>query len=307
MVIDDESGVRELKGTSYSVSPCSTSRVYTTGVQFAGNYTLMGLSSTLGTHECVRKEISGNLVIEDMQAIVIETNGWFIEPHSIDIDDIDSQVGVPLNEAWKDLAIVFGVHEESIVVPELQLSADTNLQTGQYVIPQEVMEAVGLKLGESRVPGAEFAAGAPFNCPYGKNNTVAKRCRLTAKFNAPVEKLVFFYGLSQSSLTSTDSAVFISELNMQCGCRCVSGDAGVRELSLPIEGSPEQCSRVQTTSPRTECDVLGKQWCRMENSFAYKISGEKLPNGQFPCTVEPSFTARVLTDFNPEENFNPAI
>lgn len=307
MVIDDEFGQREIKATVHAIGACATSFTYKSGTQFLANYSLMGLSSVLGSGQCVQKEISGKLVMDSMQALVIETNGWLLEPQSIDLDDIDSQIDVPFDEAWMDAAAVFGMLDQKIVLPKTHFAKNTLLSSTDFTIPKESMSQMGLPADEWSVPGADFSGNTLVNCPFGKSNPDSAPCRLSASFDSPVNKLVLLYGLKQQSLTQTESAIFLSQLDITCGCRCTSGDAGSRELALPVDRTPGECTRVETTSPRTECDVLGQKWCTIEDSFAFKISGEALPNGRYPCSTEASFSARVLSDFDPISNFVPVI
>lgn len=307
MTIDDESGMREIKASSFNIGACPSSKNYASGSKFTGNYSLLGLSSPLGSGNCVAKSITGNSVMESMQAVVIRANGWLLEPQTIDMDDIDSQVNVPVHEAWMESAACFGVVSGEVVLPKTRISANTLLTLKEFLIPKDAMRAMGLSVGEWIVPGAEFAGTELFNCPFASTSPESARCRMTISFEIPVDTLVFLYGLRQQSYTETESAMFISQIDMKCGCRCVSGSAGSREVALPLKGLEGQCSQVHTSAPRTECDILGKKWCSMDTSFAYKINGEQLPNGNFPCRAETSYMSRVLSDFNPTDKFVPAI
>lgn len=307
MTIDDEGGFRQLKATSYNIGECATSTNFATGKQFVGNYSLIGLTSPLGSGECATRAIAGRKVMESMQAIVIRTNGWMLEPHSIDLDDIDSEMKVPPNEAWMESAAAFGMALGEVILPKTSLSQDTLLTATEFIVPESAMSAMGLGLKERIVPGGEFSGMQLFNCPFGKENPESARCRIKLSFEVPVDTIVLLYGLKQQSLRQTDSAMFVSQIAMSCGCRCVSGSIGSRDVSLPIEGSEGLCRSIQTSTARTECDVLGKKWCSTEKSFAYKITGEQLPSGYFPCSAEASFSSRVLSEFSPSEDFMPAV
>lgn len=307
MVIDDESGVREIKASVHSVGACTQSPSFPSGVQFVGNYTLMGLSSSVASQQCVIKDIAGKRVLDSMQAIVIETNGWLIEPQSIDLDDIDSQINVPTKNAWMEAAAVFGVFQGNAVVPKTYVSPNSLVAPTSYVLPKSSMAAMGLPLGETSVPGGEFTSNHLFNCPFSRDHPDSSLCRITATFDSAVEKLVFIYALKQQSLYPSDSAVFLSQIDMKCGCRCVSANTGTKQIALPIQDAPGLCTKVETTAPRIECDVLGKKWCSMENSFAYRINGTELSNSRYSCSAEASFSARILSDFAPVKNFVPTV
>lgn len=307
MTIDDEYGMREVKATTYDIGLCSTHGRYVTGMQYVGNYSFIGLTSPLGSDLCVTKKIGGNLVMESMQAIVVRTNGWMIEPQSIDMDDIDSQVEVPLNEAWMESAACFAMADGKMVLPQVDISSSALLTPKEYVVPQDAMKKMGLSLGESLVPGAEYSGKYLYNCPFAKSSPDAVKCRMNLSFNKPVDTIVFLYGLKQASFTGISSAIFISQIDMKCGCRCTSESIGSRVLALPLKGVENQCSAVRTSSPRTECDILGKKWCGMENSYAYKIGGEQLPNGNYHCHAESAYMSRVLSNFTPAANFMPTV
>lgn len=307
MAIDDELGVREIKASVYSVGACVQSPSFPSGVQFVGNYTLMGLSSTVGSRQCVIKEIAGKRVLDSMQAIVVETNGWLIEPQSIDLDDIDSQVNVPMKSAWMEAVAIFGVLKGDVVVPKTRVSPNSLVTPVEYIVTKDAMTAMSLSIGETSVPGGEFTSNHLFNCPFARDHPDSSLCRISAMFDSAVDKLVFLYALKQQSLYQADSAVFLSQIDMKCGCRCVSGNVGTKEIALPIQDAPGLCTKVETRAPRIECDVLGKKWCSMENSFAYKINGTKLSDSRYPCYAEASFSARILSDFAPLNSFVPAI
>lgn len=307
MTIDDEAGLRQVKATSYNIGACRTSSNFPTGKQFVGNYSLLGLSRDLGSGQCLTKTIGGKRVMESMQAIVIKTNGWLLEPHSIDLDDIDSEVDVPMNEAWMESAAAFAMSSGEVVLPTTRFSKDTLLTATEFLVSETAMSAMGLSLHEMMIPGGEFSGDQLFNCPFGRENAESARCRINLSFDKPADTIVLLYGLKQQSLTQTDSAMFVSQFDMKCGCRCVSGNAGSREIALPVESTTGQCHSIETTSPRTECDVLGKKWCSMESSYAYKITGKQESSGNFPCSAQAAFTSRVLSEFSPSENFAPAI
>lgn len=307
MTIDDEAGLRQVKVSTFEIGACGTSPTYSSGSQFSKNFTLLGLRSPLGSGFCLTKYISEKLVMESMQAVVVETNGWLLEPQSVHLDDIDSQLNVPLNEAWMESAAAFAVVSGEIVLPKVQFSGSTLLSAKEFLIPKDAMTTMGLRLEEAMVPGAEFSGKELFNCPFADTSPDAERCRMTISFEKPVDTMVFLYALKQSSYTETDAAMFISQVDLNCGCRCVTGSVGNRDVAIPLKEQTGRCSRISTDSPRTECDILGKKWCTMESSFAYKITGEQLEDGNYPCSAEPAFEARVLSDFSPLDTFVPAI
>lgn len=307
LTFDDEAGFREIKGKTYNVNKCGPHRSFKTGQQYIGNYTLMGHQAGLRNGDCLIKRVNDESVYDSMQALVIRTNGWTIQPQAIDLDDLDAQSGVPSRAGWKESMAIFGVLNGKVVMPELSLYDRTLLKKQEYTVPAAAMKEMELELGEVRVSGAEYASSEMVNCPFGRDNEDSQRCRVTARFTSEVDTLVFLYAVSQKSRNDPNAAVFFSEILLKCGCRCVQKDLGPRKMTAGVPGVPGECVVMESSAPRTQCDLLGGLWCSKEDMTAYVVTGGVLGNGNFPCDEVKGDKVMVTGDFTPRKDFVPNV
>lgn len=301
---DDTDGFREIKAVQYDVNNCKENSQNPTGKQFAGNYTLIGHESMLTDDECLIKQKDGKMYYNSMQAIVISANGWTFQPTRIDLDDIDAEPGVVSSDGWKESMAIFGMRGSEIIRPSLTFYNRSLLVAQNYTIAQSNLQQMGLSLsGEQLVPGGHYYSDEMVNCPFGRDNIESERCRMSASFSHPIDTLVVMYAVLQKSKTETRAASFISEVVMDCGCRCSQIDVGSRKLLAPIPGVDGECVEKESTAPRTVCDVLGSTWCTKTEVTSYKASGETLPNGNCPCTKSKGYRASVDSPFQPRNDF----
>lgn len=305
LTFDDEAGFREVKAKSYGINKCGPHNSFQTGQQYIGNYTLMGHHARLDNGDCLIKKKGDLAVYDSMQALVIRTNGWTIQPQGIDLDDIDAQSGVASDAGWKESMALFGINKGKLVLPVMKFYPESLLEKKEYQIPAAAMKEMELELGESLVPGGEYASTEMVNCPFGRDNEDSKRCRMTGHFDEPVDTLVFLYAVTQKSKTDPNAAVFFSEVLLACGCRCKQTDLGARPMTAAVPGVPGECVQTQSTSLKTQCDLLGDKWCSKEDMVAHKVSGTQLANGNFPCEEVTGDKVVVTSDFAPRKDFVP--
>lgn len=307
LTFDDEGGFREIKGKSYNVNGCQPHRSFLTGQQYIGNYTLMGHQSALDNGDCLVKRVGGESVYDSMQALVIRTNGWTIQPQAVDLDDLDAQSGVASEAGWKESMAIFGMLNGKLVKPRVDLYEGTLLASKEYTIPGAAMKEMELELGEVRVPGGEYVAEEMVNCPFGRENEESRRCRMTARFDGAVDTLVLLYAVIQKSRNDPNAAVFFSEMLLRCGCRCVQKDVGVRKITAGVPGVGGECVVVESGAPRTQCDLLGSMWCTKDDMVAYVVKGGVLGNGNFPCEEIKGDKVLVSGEFQPRKDFVPNV
>lgn len=305
LTFDDEAGFREIKAKEYNVGNCVSHPKFRTGTQYIGNYTLMGQESDLKDGSCLIKRIGGDSVYDSMQAVVIRTNGWTMLPHSIDLDDMDAQAGVPSTDGWKESMAIFGVQDGNLISPNIKFYEDTLLASKQYKVPASAMKEMELTLGDSYVPGGEYSAAEMFNCPFGRDNKHSAKCRMTASFQEPIDTLVLLYAITQKSKNDPNAAVFFSEIILQCGCRCRQTNAGTRKITAAIPGTPNECVQTETTAFKTECDVLGDKWCSKDYMASFRTTGPQLGSGNFPCQEVQGERVTVTGNFGPDSDFVP--
>lgn len=305
LTFDDEAGFREVKAKSYDVGMCKPHRKFLTGQQYIGNYTLMGHQAGVNNERCLIKKVGGESVYDSMQALIIRTNGWTLLPQSIDLDDLDAQAGVASEDGWKESMAIFGLHEGTLVAPDIKFYENTLLARMQYKVPASAMKEMELKLGDSYVPGGEYVAKEMVNCPFGRDNKESAKCRMTAHFTAPVDTLVLLYAVSQKSKTDPNAAVFFSEVVLKCGCRCKQIDVGTRKMTAGVPGVPNQCVQTESASLKTQCDLLGDKWCSKEDMLAYQVTGDQMESGHFPCKEVKGDKVIISGDFSPNKDFIP--
>lgn len=305
LTFDDAAGFREVKANRYNVNNCGPHKSFATGQQYIGNYTLMGHHAQLNNGDCLIKKVKDRSVYDSMQALVIRTNGWTIKPQAIDLDDMDAQSGVDSDDGWKESMALFGVHRGKLVKPIMKLYDGTLLESKAYFVPSAAMKEMELSLGDSEIPGGEYASSEMINCPFGRDNEESKKCRMTAHFEEPVDTLVFLYAVTQKSKTDPNAAVFFSEILISCGCRCKQTDLGTRPISANVPGVPNQCVQTQSIALKTQCDLLGNKWCSKTDMIAYKVTGPMLANGNYPCEQLIGEKVLVTDDFTPDKGFVP--
>lgn len=300
--IKNMGGSHEINAKTYNVNYCNTFSIFETGSKYIGNHTFVGHASDVNTDNCVIKREGERRVYDSMQAIVIKTNGWQFSP-TIDVDDIDAEVDTPAADGWRDSAAVLGLLNGKFVTPIIQLHESTVLRTADYVVKASTLHTLGINANETIVRGAEFAASEPMNCPSGPKSEISKKCRMTVSFNSAIDTMVIMYAIAQKSKVNPNSAIFLSELVVPCGCQCSQEDLGPRMISVPILKMPNECERKKTDSLRTQCDYLGNKWCSKKNAMMYEVIGGQLSNKHFPCKSMSAFDVEVIGDFNPTRNF----
>lgn len=306
---DDEGGFREIKARTYNINGCNPHERLATGHQYVGNYTFIGHSSNTSTDDCVVQSREGKTVYTSFQAVEVSVNGWKFSPE-FDIDDIDSQVNVTEEDAWKESVAVLGIDESNIVTPTIKLHENTVLRTIDITVPKEAGDTMGLDVGEVVSTGVEYAAAKLFNCPFGRDNEESKKCRVSVRFTAPVDKVIIMYALSQKSKNDPKAAAFFSEFLMGCGCRCSKVDAGRRMITVKAPGTSNQCMYRETSGRRTLCDLEGSLWCdRIEATefIGSSTATLSLDDATIPCSAHPGERCDVVSSFSPRNDFVESV
>lgn len=199
---------------------------------------------------------------------------------------------------------IFGMRDGVLVEPTVQFYEQSILERKSYKIPAAAMAEMNLDLGDSIVPGSEYGGDSDsvYNCPWHSDPDAAK-CRMTVGFTEAVDTLVIMFAMKKKSQSNPSGAVVISKLVFQCGCRCALTDAGPREITVPVPNDSGECTKIQSTSIKTECDVLGSSWCSEDDADGYFITGARLGNGNFLCSKNPTSRARFLGAYEPETGF----
>lgn len=247
---------------------------------------------------------NGKRILNSMQAIVIEANGWKFRP-TMNIDDIDAQEGSGLGtfDGWKEAVSVFGMSEGNYVYPTMKLYDGTVLCLTDYVVSGRVMRDIGFS-GKAKPHGTEYAASDLVDCPFGRDDQEAERCRLTVSFDTDIDTIIILSGLTQQSKTNLRAAVFLSELVMPRGCQCSQVDIGPQMVTAPVPNVVNECLRRESTALRTQCDFLGNRWCSKKDRTKLVLTGASLPNGNFPCKKSADYKVELIGRFIPEEAFD---
>lgn len=191
-------------------------------------------NSNISTDAClIGESINKEAVYDSMQAIVLRTNGFTMAASSIDLEDIDSESNVPISNASRDSALVFGMQNGNVVYPDPMVYADSVLRLKQYFVPAPVMRQLGFKREYIRVVGVEHGTDFVHNCPFGHvenaDPEAVARCKFTASFTAGVDTLVIMHALSQKSskVEASRSVTLVSELRLRCS------DGAHKQISKP--------------------------------------------------------------------------
>lgn len=292
---------RELRADVYSVGGCPEYSSYPTGSQFTGNYTLAGYNTKHTNKKCLIQ----NGEYSSFQAVVLRANGFAFDAKEIDMDDIDSLTNVRPELAWKESMAIFGKRGSEYVLPTLKLYDGTLLTEKQYTVTEDAMKEMGFEDGKRIIPGGEFSSETLFNCPFGRDNPDSQKCRLTAKFQFPIDTLVILYAAAQKSSVDPNAAVFFSELSLKCGCRCAEKENVQSKSYHPVGDSSTECTVSTIERPSLRCDVLGDRVCYHDVSDAWVLNGEgQLPNGNYPCALKASKITKITSDFAPREDFS---
>lgn len=306
---DDEGGFREIKARTFSINGCNPHERLATGHQYVGNFTFIGHSSNISSDDCVVERRDEKTIFKSFQAVEVSVNGWKFSPE-FDIDDVDSQVNVTEEDAWKESVAVLGVDETNIVTPTIKLHDNTVLRTTDIIIPKDATDEMGLNVGEVLSTGVEYASTKLFNCPFGRDNEESKKCRVSVQFTAPVDKVIIMYALSQKSKNDPKAAAFFSEFLMGCGCRCSKVDAGRRMITVKAPGTSNQCTYKETSGRRTLCDLEGSLWCDRIEATEYVGVGTatlSLDDTTIPCSAHPGERSEVVCSFTPRNDFVESV
>jgi hypothetical protein len=151
-----------------------------------------------------------------MQALILRTNGFLMDVASIDLADIDSEVGVPVHRAAKESTTVFGMSEGQYVPPSLMLYENSVIEPREYLIPSSAMFDLGFSRQHMYVKGVQFSADTVHDCRSSEKKDDYERCQATASFSKGIDTLVVLHALAQRPQHVTSSLGFVSELRLKC-------------------------------------------------------------------------------------------
>lgn len=221
--------------------------------------------------------------------MIYEAEGYKWSP-TVNIDDIDSYE-VESGGAVRDSSIVFGIAEGRVVSPQLHFSNGTFLDRKQYQITRASLAEMGLgALGDIEIAGSEFADNVPvFNCPLSSAGPQS-RCRMSATFSEPINKLVILYAPAQKIAAEQAAAILLSDLVLPCMCMCSPSTQGGVTYSQ-ASGNPGKCVRQNKEKQKSQCDMSGTDMvCEYEVKESYQRKGPPEADGLYPCetVLEPS-------------------
>jgi hypothetical protein len=212
-----------------TVGGCSFRADGETGKQIVLNNkgrTMFGAISRRETGNCLVKTTANGKVYDSFQAIVFKTNGWFMKPQTIDLDDIDSTTAQsypngldPFKDGWKESMAAFGMRNGNVVRPSVTMHQNSLLAADLYYVSAAAMDALGFKgFGTVQVPGGEFGASFAHNCMDPLDSAEANRCRMTVGFEEPVDTVVVMYAQSQLSQIASQLNVgtYLSDITLSC-------------------------------------------------------------------------------------------
>lgn len=121
-------------------------------------------------------------------------------------------------------------------------------------------------------------------------------CKALVTYAEPVDRLLIVFAVTQPSTTDPDSVMFLSALDLSCGCQCAAHARG--GVAKPVPDSPGRCMTVPASTPGYSCDMLGTSWCeeRMGTRWAMTGDGDA-------CMEEPNMYHQVVSSFNPDPEF----
>lgn len=98
---------------------------------------------------------------------------------------------------------VFAKSGDKVIFPSVMFHDGTLLTSKSYTVPNSAMKEMGFSnTGGISVPGGEFGGDILYNCPFGRENELSKKCRMTVKFTEPIDTLAILYGITQVRLWS---------------------------------------------------------------------------------------------------------
>lgn len=299
--VDDEAGMRQIKFNSYSVSGCDpTDGNNVTGIAVK-NFTKISQTNAMTNEDCLLRTTNGTKQMVSAQSLILRLNSWTMRPSFI-IDDISADVGTSAENNYREAVAVFGLHKDIIVRPSLQLGNSSYLAINKYMIPAASSTAMGLTTGDFTTVGAEFAQPTlSEECDVQEGRP--SKCGVQVEFIDHVDTLVVMYALAKKSSVIDNSQVHMGPISYGCECRCRVVDLGGRKITEPIPGVPHECVQRETAAPKTECDVLGSNWCSFETSHSFVISGDLLSSGNYACSMSSGTGAKVIQKFSPSLPF----
>lgn len=298
LTIDDESGARDVKAKSFTINGCDPHATIATGTEQSPTGTSLGHTNDPAGNGCVYMGVSSYKVYTSFQAIVVNTNGWTLQPTFI-VDGIMAELGATSSSGSKDSVAVFGIKDRALVRPTVSLSGGSLLSSHDYIVPGWASNAMGLQIGAVTAVGAEYGQPNYQDCSAAG----ATACQMTVSFNEYVETFVIMFALAQKAKTLSSSSVTIQDIQIGCECRCRTSDLGTRKVTSSVPGLGNQCVQRNSDAPLTECDVFGTKWCSRDPNTYYAITGSPLPSGNYPCTSQNNYVAKYIQDFAPTSPF----
>lgn len=94
---------------------------------------------------------------------------------------------------------IFAKSGDKIISPDIMFYDGSLLTSKTYTVPRAAMKEMGFNTGAIQAPGGQFGSEILFNCPFGRDNIESRKCRMTVKFNEPIDTLAILYGIVQVS------------------------------------------------------------------------------------------------------------
>lgn len=296
LTIDDEEGSRQIKGTLFSSTNCSSNPSVPSGRRFNGIANMTSLSQNGFNPTSCEVEVRGSeYIINSFQAVVIESNGWPLDDLAFTVADIDG-----VRQARESTA-VFGLRNGGLVLPNMELTQNSSLLQQNFTMPEAANSLLDLPLGTVTIPGVLIREPNLFQCPFTGPRAVT--CAVSVSFPVPVDSFVVIYMLEDSGTLAGRSLALLSPFSTSCGCRCRENNPGTRDITVPVLGQSGECTKKETSGPKIECDVLGGRWCLKEPQSKFILNGNTLPNGNLGCTETDGFKLLVQQEFTPNPNF----
>lgn len=303
LTLDDESGTREVKLSTYSINGCdTTTSPNSTGSAQGEFYTRISQTNASSNPDCLVSTAGGVTSITSAQAVVLRMNGWTMRPSFI-LEDVSAEAGATAEGTFRESVIVFGLHKGVVIPAALQIRTGSFLSMEDFRIPVSTSSAMGLSLSDFSARGVEFAQPALSEACAITEDGAVSQCGTTVSFDAQVDTIVVLLALAKKSTSVDSSSVLMGPLTFGCECRCRVVQLGARVVTEAVPGVVNECVKRESSSPKTECDVLGKKWCSFDSVFNFFVSGDSMVNGNFPCSMVADYGAKVIQDFTPMDSF----
>lgn len=234
-----------------------------------------------------------------LAGLKVTAPGWRFQPQEVMISDVDMEGGSNPDDSLRKGALVFGFNGNNVVPARWTFPSGSKLIQHDMKVESDELNLLGFTRANgdhSHLPGVmSMWRYEPFPLLRCNKGAEDPACSAAFSFDEPIEGFYILHALEWKSLTQRDSLISVGNLKLECGCRC-GNVSGTRKVTLSTATAGE-CTQKIATDDHMVCSDTGLAWCSRSTYDRYFVTGDVLPNGNYPCSLASGQSASYVRTF----------